>query len=247
MKKIRRLLRQDNRGKVGKKIKGRFRAIQEELVQEKIKELKKKREVALKGNNYNPTPAPESVDGLPGHIPFGIEPDKLETLPQHVADEAFDSIEAAKEDNYGSFRGDLKFSLKGTTGLFREIIIDLQKSIEKISNNDPEWDKLSIPKKVSVLGNLSETLQRVNNVELSWSKPDSKKGGQTQTHLHFNVPDDPKELGKMLNELDAILGRPMMPTIPAPLPGQQQRILIETKPADKEEEPLQIGSGKAEK
>ncbi len=246
MKKVRRLLRQDNRGKVGKKIKGKFRDIQEELVQEKIKEAKKKREDDLKGNRYSGN-SPGMVDGLPGSIPYNSGLPAVEgmedTLPQRIADDAFDGVAQAKEDNYGSFRGDLKESLKGTTSSLKEIIVDLQLSVEKIKNKDKEWADLTIAKKIKVLGNLTESLVRINTIELSWARPDSKKGGgQTQINIYHGIPEDPVERARQLVELDAILGRSV---IPAPGPGQQQRILIETKPVTEEkEEPLQIGSGK---
>ncbi len=248
MKKVRRLLRQDNRGKVGKKIKGKFRDIQEELVQEKIKEAKKKREDDLKGNRYNGV-SPDVVDGLPGSIPYNSGLPAVEgmedTLPQRIADDAFDGVAQAKEENYGEFRTDIKETMKSTASMLKEMIIDFQKEVVSLilKKNDPKWADLGIEKKARIFSSVTESLQKINNVELSWAKPDSKKGGgQTQINIYHGIPEDPVERARQLVELDAILGRQI---IPAPGPGQQQRILIETKPMEGDNsELLKIGSGK---
>ncbi len=195
---------------------------------------------------------PDGVEGLPGHIPFssglpavaGLEE---ESLPQNIANDAFDGIQKAKEDNYGPFRGDVKETMKATASMLKDMIIDFQREVTELilKKNDPKWADLGIEKKARIYASVSESLTKINNVELSWAKPESKKGGQPQVHLHYNIPDDPLERMRLLGEYDAILGR--VPVIPAPLPGQQQRILIETKPfKEDKEKPLQIGSGKEE-
>ncbi len=248
MKKKRRLIRQENQG-VGKKIKGHFREIQEDMINEKILEAKKKRELELKGNNYNITLPPDGIEGLPGHIPFssglpaveGLEPTER-SLPQVIADDAFDGVQKAKEDSYGEYRSDVKETMKATAGLLKEMIIDFQREVAELilKKNDPKWADLGIEKKARIYARVTESLAKINAVELSWAKPEIKKG-QPQVHLHYNIPDDPLERARLLTEYDGILGRPM---IPAPLPGQQQRILIETKPfREGKEEPLKIGSG----
>lgn len=248
MMKKKRSMRKEVKGNVGKKIKGHFREIQEDLINEKILEAKKKRELELKGNSYNGVP-PSSIDGLPGHIPFSIPAvEDLESaerpLPQVIADDAFDGMQKAKEDSYGTFRADVKETMKVTVSMLKDMIVDFQREVAEliIRKNDPKWADLGIEKKARIYASVSESLAKINNVELSWARPESKKG-QPQVHIHYNIPDDPKEIARQLIELDSILGR--TPVIPAPLPGQQQRILIETKPF-KEEEPLQINSGKEE-
>lgn len=255
MKKKRRLVRQDNAGKAGKKIKGHFREIQEEMINEKILEAKKKRELELKGNSYNSSSSsPDGVEGLPGHIPFssglpvveGLLEAEPRSLPQTMADDAFDSVQKAKENNYGLFRGDVKETMQATASMLKDMIIDFQREVTELilKKNDPKWADLGIEKKARIYARVSESLVKINNVELSWAKPESKKG-QPQVHLHYNIPDDPLERTRLLVEYDNILGR--MPVIPTPLLGQQQRILIETKPyKEDKEESLRIGSGKEE-
>lgn len=224
MKKQRRLISQVNNA-AGMRVKHSFKKIQEELMAEKAE--KDKQKLLNSGDNG-------------GGVPSSIS--------QSMADDTFDGLQKAKDEDYGDFRKDLKSSLMSVTGSLKNMVLDLQGELDKIENN-PKWTDLSIEKKLRQLESISRILDKINAVERDWMGAGKK---ETQVHLHYNVPTNPDELTARLDEYDRILGRAggmkaiAQPekSIFSPPPGFQQRVLIETKPV--EEEVKKLNSGEEE-